>query len=164
MEDFLEKVLTKKEKYAKENIAIVPILHISSHGSEDGLGLTNGELMTWDWMKKELAKINSSLGDSLILCMSSCNGFTACSMFMEDYGKLFISQPPYFALIGSIEKPTWDQTIIGYLTFYHHISKELIPNKAVEAMRVASRHKEFHQTTGKMIKEMVIKVQRALNL
>jgi len=163
IKDFLEKALAKKEELAKEGIAIVPILHISSHGNEDGLGLTNGELITWDWIKKELAKINSQLNDTLILCISSCNGFTACKMFAEDPRKLFISFPPYFALIGSAEKPTWNQTIVGYLTFYHHLSRELAPNKAVVAMRIASGHQEFHQTTEKKKKKVLAKAQQISN-
>ena len=49
-------------------------LHLSVHGNSQGIQLTDGRILTWEVLKKILLPINSALGNSLILCMSTCEG------------------------------------------------------------------------------------------
>ena len=45
-----------------------PILHISAHGCEKGIWMSNNDFITWDEFG---AAIGSELSDRLILCMSN---------------------------------------------------------------------------------------------
>ena len=66
--------------------------------------------------------------------MSACEGYAACRMAME-----VVDAPhPNFAMIGNIGGPTWSDTAISYLAFYHLLAKGKTIPESVEAMRVAS--------------------------
>ena len=60
----------------------VPIVHISAHGSDDGIGLTDGTLVSWRNLREMLKPINAALDGNLLLCMSACHGAAACRMAM----------------------------------------------------------------------------------
>lgn len=65
---------------------------------------------------------------------SRTEGYAACRMAME-----VVDAPhPYFAMIGNIGGPTWSDTAISYLAFYHLLAKGKTIPESVEAMRVAS--------------------------
>jgi hypothetical protein len=114
--------------------ALLPIVHFSAHGASDGLGLSNGDLVTWADLKDLIAPINASLNGTLIVCMSACEGYSACRMAMH----LGDAPHPYMAIVANFGKPTWADTSVAYLTFYHRISKDLLVTEAVEAMKAAS--------------------------
>src|SRR5437868_2347065 len=57
--------------------ASVPILHISAHGCEKGIELSNKEFVTWHEFG---AAIGTELSDRLILCMSTCQGLRSWGM------------------------------------------------------------------------------------
>jgi hypothetical protein len=111
-----------------------PILHLSSHGSEDGIELSSGEMLSWADLRNLLIPVNQSLNGSLLLCMSACQGYSACRMPMLEGDDPY----PYFVMIGSGEKPTWSDTAVAYLTFYHLLSKGRYIKDVVEAMGAAS--------------------------
>lgn len=114
-----------------------PLIHISSHGNEEGLELTSGEKITWDELKDLLKPLNKFLKGGLLVCMSSCNGSSGCKMAMKD------DDFPFLVIVGSNAKPTWAETNIGFATLYHLLSKGCNLKDAVSAMRVASDHKNF---------------------
>jgi hypothetical protein len=113
-----------------------PILHISAHGAKQGIQLSNGAIMNWSDLRELLVPINESLGGALLLCMSACEGFAACQMAMEQDD----AKQPYFAMVGSYKEPTWSDTAVSYLTFYHLVAKGQAIDDAVAAMRTASGH------------------------
>ncbi|MBU3593491.1 hypothetical protein ICN42_05180 [Polynucleobacter sp. 71A-WALBACH] len=117
----------------------MPLLHISAHGNSEGIQLSDGYMMTWVKLKEYLKPINQALGGSLIVCMSSCEGYSGIRMVMD---KNAIDHP-YFALIGCSEKPTWGETAVAYATFYHQLARGEFIHDAAEAMRVASGNKHF---------------------
>jgi len=55
-----------------------PILHLSAHGGKEGIQLSSGEVLTWAKLKDLLIPINESFRGELLLCMSSCEGYSAC--------------------------------------------------------------------------------------
>ncbi len=111
-----------------------PILHLSAHGGADGIQLSSGEIVTWAHLRELLFPINESLQGALLLCMSACEGYAACRMAME----LGDAPHPYFAMIGNIGGPSWSDTAVSYLAFYHLLAKGKTIPESVEAMRVAS--------------------------
>jgi len=123
---------------------MIPILHISSHGSSDGVQLSNGELIRWEELRELLKPVNKALKGGLLLCMSSCEGYSGCrmAMFPED------PEHPFFAIVGNSSKPSWSETAIAYATFYHLIAKGEFITTAVDAMRVASGNNDFFVITA----------------
>lgn len=112
----------------------LPILHLSAHGAKHGIQLSNGDELRWSDLRQLLTPINESLGSFLILCMSACDGYSACQMARQEG-----NQPhPYFAMVGNFGKPTWADTAVAYSAFYHLLSKGHPVLGAVQGMKVAS--------------------------
>jgi hypothetical protein len=111
-----------------------PILHLSAHGSTSGIELSSGEVITWTELRNLLIPVNESLEGALFLCMSACHGYSACQMAMEEQDL----PHPYFVMVGSSESPTWSDTAVSYLAFYHLLAKGWNIPDAVESMSAAS--------------------------
>jgi len=110
----------------------MPILHISAHGNDEGIGLSNNDYINWDKLREMLRPVNeASNNESLILCMSSCRGYKAVDMAMHPNKTQNL---PYFALIGTDEKPTWEQTKQAFTTLYHQLNLGKHIDPAVRAM------------------------------
>lgn len=129
-----------------------PILHISAHGSEHGLQLSNEDLLTCNDLKEWLIPINKIFDGNLILCMSSCKGMAACRMAM----RIDNNKYPFYGMIGHNGTPTWSDTAIAYATFYHHISKGEKIGQVVKAMRKASGDNEFYTITAQQAKNLFV--------
>ncbi|MGA6828118.1 hypothetical protein ACO9S2_10945 [Nitrospira sp. NS4] len=117
----------------------IPLLHISAHGNTDGIQLSDGYVMPWAELKEHLRPVNQALGGSLVVCMSSCEGYSGIRMAMHPEE----NDLPYLALIGCGAQPTWGETAVGYSTLYHHLWRGVHIAQAVEAMRVASGNDHF---------------------
>ena len=50
---------------------------------------------------------------------------------------------PYYALIGTGNKPTWAETAVGYATLYHQLCRGEHISVAVTAMQTASGNDTF---------------------
>lgn len=112
----------------------LPILHISAHGNSDGIGLSDGTVLTWDELRDLLVPLNEHFSGNLLLCMSSCEGFGACRMAMRTGD----DPHPYWALFANTGKPVWADTAHAYMTLYHLIAKGKSFADALTAMRAAS--------------------------
>lgn len=128
--------------FALENKGL-PILHFSAHGNNNGIALTCGEFLGWDELRELLVPINAAMQGSLIVCFSSCSGFTGCKMAMTNDGKL-----PFFGLVGHPGKPDWSDAAVGYIAFYHHLFKGKTMHESLEAMKTASGDTGFQVATG----------------
>ena len=126
-----------------------PILHLSAHGGKDGVQLSNGEIITWAQLREFLVPVNESLQGSLLLCMSACEGYGACRMAME----VRDAPHPYFAMIGNFGTPSWSDTAVSYLAFYHLLAKGWKIRDAVEAMKAASGDLQWVVQTADEIKQ-----------
>lgn len=112
----------------------IPIVHLSAHGGKAGVQLSSGDVVSWASLPMLLIPINECLQGALLLCMSACEGYSACQMAMELGG----APHPYFAMIGNFSTPSWSDTTVSYLCFYHLLAKGWHIPDAVEAMKVAS--------------------------
>jgi hypothetical protein len=117
----------------------IPLLHISAHGDAHGIQLSDGYVMPWAELKDHLRPINEALGGSLVVCMSSCEGYQGIRMAMH----LDEDDLPYFALVGCGSQPTWGETAVAYATLYHQLWRGEHVDHAVQAMRVASGNDNF---------------------
>jgi hypothetical protein len=55
---------------------------------------------------------------------------------------------PFYALVGSPEKPTWAETAVAFTTFYHQLARGVHITDAVNAMRIASGRNSFFVQWG----------------
>jgi hypothetical protein len=117
----------------------IPLLHISAHGDMQGIQLSDGYLMSWAELKDHLRPVNRALNGSLVVCMSSCEGYSGIRMAMH----IDESDLPYLALVGCGSKPTWGETAVAYATLYHQLWRGETIGEAVSAMRVASGNDLF---------------------
>ncbi len=117
----------------------IPIIHISAHGDKDGIQLSDGHVLSWRTLREHLRPVNQALGGSLVVCMSSCQGYMGIRMAMypED------PHLPYYALVGCGGKPSWAETAVAFTTFYHQLYRGEHISVAVEAMCVSSGNKQF---------------------
>jgi len=134
------------------------LLHISAHGNNTGIQLTSGEIVTWDQLKQLIMPVNEAVAGRLIVCMSSCEGFSACQMAMEE-GSL-----PFLGVIGHVATPSWSDTAVAFHAFYHMYAKGLGVEKATEAMRAASGEPGFIAVHGPKIQESFVQRCRKLSL
>lgn len=127
----------------------IPILHISAHGFHEGFQLCSGEIVTWAQLREVLVPINKALSGSLMVCMSTCEGYAGSRMAMvqdkEDH--------PYFAIVGNSRQPTWPETAVAFTTLYHLIANGRYLKDAVVAMCTASGNEDFFITTAEESKQ-----------
>ena len=127
----------------------IPLLHISAHGDAHGIQLSNDYLMSWLDLKEHLRPVNQALGGSLVVCMSSCEGYSGTRMAMH----IGEDDLPYFALIGCGSQPTWGETAVAYTTLYHQLWRGEPVGDAVAAMRVASGNDKFFVEHAQTIRQ-----------
>jgi hypothetical protein len=138
----------------------LPAIHISAHGNTNGISLSDDSIVTWKELHDLLIPLNRALKGTLLLCMSACNGFTACSMAMN----IEKDDQPFFAIIGNSGTPTWADTAVAYASFYHVISKGRSVNDAVDAMRAASDNKLWHFITAKLAHSIFAEIIKTLDI
>ena len=138
----------------------LPILHISAHGAQEGLQLSDGSLIPWSTLRDLLIPVNKSLRGFLLLCMSVCKGYSACQMAM----RLDADEHPYWTLIANTGNPTWSDTAIAYAALYHLISKGRPYSEAIHAMRAASGDQGWVLETAELAKRAFSDYIATLNL
>jgi hypothetical protein len=129
-----------------------PVIHLSAHGSDRGIQLSSGDVVEWSQLRELLLPINESLGGALMLCMSACEGYSACQMAMEIDDK----PHPYFVMVGNYGKPTWSDTAVAYLAYYHLLAKGHNIPDAVAAMSAASGDRGWLCETADQSKQSYI--------
>ena len=138
MESIYNRMADATTKYQK-----YPILHISAHGNENGLVLTDGTPINWSTLKSVLLPINRLLRGQFVISLSSCRGFSACKMAMGINGEI-----PFGAIIGPLYDIPWEESAIAFMVFYNRLSKDKKAYEAVMAMNYASGGNNFETTTG----------------
>jgi hypothetical protein len=124
-----------------------PILHLSMHGSADGLSLTCGEFLSWHDLRGLLLPLLRAMQGGLLVCMSSCFGSAGCRMAM--YAD---NEPHFWALVGNTASPTWADAAIAYASFYHLFFKGFDIKLCVDSMKVASGDHRFTHLLGANMK------------
>lgn len=126
----------------------MPILHLSMHGNDDGIFLTDGDFISWEALRFMLNDLMNFMQGGLLICMSSCRGSSAMKMAMnEDNGH------PFGVLIGNKQDANWDDAAVPYVTFYHHLFKNTPLDQCVDNMRIASGDNNFINLSGQFIKQ-----------
>jgi hypothetical protein len=137
---------------AISRFGVAPIVHLSMHGSEDGVTLTDGTNLRWDHLRDILSPLNDFLPSGLFVNFSTCGGAASIRMSMRagDHEK------PFYATIGSIDAVPWDDALVAYAVFYHNWFKHKPTEQCVELMKLASGHDGFAVHTGASQKQAYI--------
>jgi len=117
----------------------MPFIHISAHGSRDGIELSDDDTIYWEKLSKILADLHKTIGpvgDSRLavvleamrvdgekpifhadtpkfaLCMSSCSAFT-------NYVSEAPRPPPFQAIVGPIRDVGWCESMLAFSSFYY---------------------------------------------
>ncbi|MBW7933225.1 MAG: hypothetical protein H3C62_06330 [Gemmatimonadaceae bacterium] len=143
----------------KANPERLPILHISAHGSAEGIQLASGEALSWQDLRDILKPVNAALKGSLFICLSTCQGYSGTQMAMYPDDEDF----PYFALIGCAASPTWAETSVGFATLYHQVARGEYVEDAVEIMRRASGNDAFYLRTAEDTKKDYIEYLKSID-
>ena len=126
-----------------------PILHLSAHGSQDGIQLTSGHFVDWEELHTRLKPLLQFMENALLLCMSSCHGIEALKMPLQ------LDPDHHFGwLVGSNDEPLWSDAAVAFITFYHLLFKrQHTIQECVRRMNLASGHEAFTLIEGKPLME-----------
>jgi hypothetical protein len=135
----------------------VPVIHLSMHGSPEGVVLTDGKFLPWADLNWKLRMINLNLKDILIVCLSSCYGLSGLRMLKETAYGVLEHQQPFRLLVSNLDPVPWSDAAVAFSTFYHLLERGKNPLEAVTAMRVASGNEGFFGLlTGDTLDDKVI--------
>jgi hypothetical protein len=126
----------------------VPLVHISSHGNNDGIGLTDGSVFTWGQLGNLLEPVNNGLEGGLILCLSCCSGAFGGRMAMREGRRI-----PLHTLVGHMSSPTWSSAAVAFVAFYYRLFGGASIATAVDAMKAASGDDGFITQDGQQLQE-----------
>lgn len=120
-----------------------PILHFSMHGNENCIEFSNGEFITWAELRERLSFLIKLMLNDLIICMSTCYGFSGCRMAMHiDYEETF------GILIGNDNQLGFNEALIAYQNFYYQLLNGNTIANSVEIMNITSVNNNFRYISG----------------
>jgi hypothetical protein len=136
--------LGKRTVEASNEYERVPVIHLSMHGSPEGMVLTDGHFLPWADLNWKFRMINLKLNHTLIVCLSSCYGLSGLRMLRgETAHGILENQPPFRLLVSNLEPVHWSDAAIAFSTFYHLLERGKNLNELVTSMRVASGNDKF---------------------
>lgn len=87
-------------------------LHFETHGHEEGIALSNGEIVSWRVFYDLIRPINIQIGHLLFVVMSMCKSIAMISSLNPE------ARAPYRAFICTVRDVTQDEIIRGFQVFY----------------------------------------------
>lgn len=122
----------------------MPWIHLSAHGHEEGLELTDGQTLYWPTLTRLLKKLHDAIGPVLLpseyiqtmpkaaLSLSSCGAF-------DHYRQSVTADLPVQSLVGTDRDVGWCQSLIAFSTFYYQaLFQGTGVQRAVEIMNIAA--------------------------
>ena len=95
-----------------KNDQLFPILHLETHGYEDGIQLASGERVPWLELLPYFRKINVTLGNQLIIVLAVCVGISLIGAVWPD------DRAPFNAMIGATRDVSQIDIRNGFESFY----------------------------------------------
>lgn len=98
----------------------VPIVHLSCHGNEEGIGLTKCDgIVAWDRLRQILYPIQAVSRGWLILGVSACKGSNGLRMAWT----IKKEDAPFALLVGPTHNVNWRDSLVGFITLYHRFTR-----------------------------------------
>jgi hypothetical protein len=152
-----EQALGARLQAAREKFQAPPILHLSGHGTREGLWLTSGEKVGWSDLAARVAPINDSLGGQLILCLSACHGLhSSHTLIGSTHSNL---AAVCRVVIGNNDDVPWSDALVAFISFYHVLRKCGDMAEAISAMKVGSKNTSFFGVVKSKDEPLVLRRQ-----
>lgn len=131
-----------KRFFSENDDDAIRVLHLSMHGYEDGLRLTNGHKIKWLQLRRFLPPINNG---NLILFLSACR--SSFGQFMA-----FGSKSPFNLLVTNSRVVDFFDSTLAALVFYHLLCFGKSISGIKKAMNIATENGFFEINSLKGIK------------
>lgn len=105
----------KRAEVCAQTSAMIPVLHLESHGGTSGLAPSNApdtEWLTWEELTVPLQGLNLATRCSLVVVVAACVGFGAVQAFQQG------PRAPAVALVGPDAEVTSSELLAGAKEFY----------------------------------------------
>ncbi len=140
-----------------------PVLHLSMHGSPEGVRFRSNERLPWDLLGNYLAVVNAALDGRLQVVLSTCSGFSGIQMAWREADLAL----PFSRLVGPVEGIPWRDTVAAFVAFYHFAYvRGGDVTEAVEIMNHVLNRKAnplFKETTGQYEQAQFVAEARKVN-
>ena len=111
-----------------------PVLHIETHGGDDGLGLASGALLDWTTLKDNLIPLNIAMRNNLLVVAAACDG----GNLINTIGPT--DRAPVWGIVGPSRPMFPSDFATAFPRFYEVLLKTRNLNNAVTALRRANSH------------------------
>jgi len=135
--NYLEQLRIQSE----QNHAL-PLLHVESHGYEDGLQLADGSLVSWEHLKKGLIPLNTSMRLNLMVVLASCFGGALTKALIPS------DRAPVWGLIGPAQEVSAGEVERDFGTFYRTLFSSGSPKDALDTLNKVSQKDLYYRTTA----------------
>ncbi|UYZ58144.1 hypothetical protein [Hymenobacter latericus] len=129
-EDFIG-ALEEVKSGAKED-GFLPIIHIEAHGSNQGLEMESGEVITWNILGLHLRHINTLTKNNLLVVLGACYGIEIWQQITV------ITRAPFWGVLAPLEKVSEATAHESFVNFYEKITDPKFDD-FVEAVRAMNQ-------------------------
>ena len=132
---------------------VVPLLQVETHGSEDGIGVSEDECFDFIDLAHELMPLNQLTGLRLFVVLAACKGIWGTKMSLPS------ERAAFQVLLGPYRTVTDDEVATAMQAFYASAFAERNGDQAVKAMNgaVAAAQPTFGPVNAAMGFKMVYK-------
>ncbi len=120
----IDQVAVESQTTMDNNVPLFRMLyiHLSMHGNEEGVQLTDGQFIPWRGLAERLLRL-AEQGDRIFpdlpdacmqsVCLSTCCGFHGNKMAEGQ------TRSPYFGLVGPRRQVKWSDSLTAFVAFYN---------------------------------------------
>jgi hypothetical protein len=120
-----------------------PLIHLECHGCENGLGLSNKEIIEWGEIRDLLIKINFACEINLLVVVAACKGAYLIHTATQ------LDRAPFYAIVGSEQEMKAGEIQADFTEFYKSFFQSLNGNEAIEALnRQAKKTNRIYHFVG----------------
>lgn len=140
--------MRERVDYGIRRFKVLPIVHLTAHGNEQGIQLTHqhdaGELILW----KDLAELLKPLHQAILhytataglgVCMSTCGGIHGRRMAEV----MNFQDVPFAWLVGTATSVNIHDAALAFVVFYRGFQRGESQDQLIRAMQVASGVSDF---------------------
>ncbi len=151
----LQLLLTTIAERIKIN-KLFPIIHIETHGGEEGIVLKSGEEVLWSELIPYFRDINILLGNELVLIMSMCVGLKILGVVMPD------ERAPFRAIVAASNDVSQIDLRNGFESFYDNFffSFDLETSTDMLNQAIGNERPTFYVLTADYIFKQVLDINR----
>ena len=132
-EEFLDYLRELDATYEQGTILT---LHLETHGSEDGIGLSSGEIVSWEEFYDVIRPLNVKMNNLLVVVMAMCYG-AALMSYIEPK-----ERAPFLCFVGSTRVESEHNIPRGFKVFYSVYTSALDIATALPLLQTETQDEE----------------------